>query len=147
MEAFGVTFLLGLAAVDDIRTKRIRVLELIAFAILGLIIDIVLRPHSFSSIAGGLLVGVAVYIFSVISKEKIGKGDALLVMVASLYLGFINVVVLLWISSIMAAVFGVIYMFKNKKKADMEIPFVPFMLLAYLLMYTISMLGGLVIWN
>ncbi len=145
MEAFGLTFMLGLTAFDDIRTKRVRTIEIIVFAIIGVLIDIILKPYTLKSVLGAVAVGLFIYFVSVISREKIGKGDALITMVSGLYLGFLNLLILLWLSSILAAAFGGIYILKNKKKMDYELPFIPFMLVAYLIMYAISMLGGLFI--
>ena len=109
---------------------------------IGICFDIVYTKYALASILGGVGVGVAMYIFSIISKEKIGKGDALLVMVTGLYLGFMNTVVLVWLSSVLAALVGLVLIRKYDNKADKEMPFVPFILLAYLIMFTVNSLGG-----
>lgn len=145
MEAFGLACFYGLTAVDDIRTKRIKVLEVAAFAVIGVIIDLLYRPYSIISILGGVAVGVFVFILSLITKEKIGKGDALIVMVSGLYLGFMNTVVVLWLASILAALIGGIMIRCHGHRMDLEIPFVPFLLAAYLIVYTVGHLGGLML--
>ena len=142
MEALGLICLYGITAFDDYRTKHIKLMELIIFAVIGICFDIVYTKYTLASILGGVGVGVAMYIFSIISKEKIGKGDALLVMVTGLYLGFMNTVVLVWLSSVLAALVGLVLIRKCDNKADKEMPFVPFILLAYLIMFTVNSLGG-----
>lgn len=145
MEAFGLACFYGLTAFDDIRTKEIRMIEVIVFAIIGVVIDVVFKPYSALSIVGGVAVGILVYILSLLTKEKIGKGDAYIVMVSGLYLGFMNTVVVLWMASFMAAIFGVFMTRKHGKRMDVEIPFVPFLLSAFLIVFTIGQLGGIVV--
>ena len=142
MEAFGLVCLYGITAFDDYRTRHIKLMELLIFAVIGICLDIVYTKYSLTSILGGVGVGVAMYIFSILSKEKIGRGDALLVMVTGLYLGFMNTVILLWLSSVLAAIVGLILIRKYDNGKDKELPFVPFILLAFLILYTIKTLGG-----
>jgi leader peptidase (prepilin peptidase)/N-methyltransferase len=122
LEAIGLICFYGLATWDDVRSKKVRVIEIIIFGIVGLIIDFSIRPYSFLSILGGVMVGLMVYLFSVLTKEKIGKGDALVVMVTGLYLGFQNTLLLVWLSTILAAVIGSIIIRKNNVNTDFEIP-------------------------
>lgn len=143
MEEIGLICFYGLATWDDVRSKKVRVIEIIIFGIVGLIIDFSIRPYSFLSILGGVMVGLMVYLFSVLTKEKIGKGDALVVMVTGLYLGFQNTLLLVWLSTILAAVIGSIIIRKNNVNTDFEIPFVPFLLMGYFFLYIISFLGGI----
>ena len=143
METIGLVCLYGITAFDDLRIKQVRMMEIIVFAIIGIIYDVICRPFSLWEIFGGVLVGVGLYLFSILSKEKMGKGDALIIMVSGLFLGCINTLILLWLSSVMAAVAGVIYTKRHGKNMEYEMPFVPFLLLAYIIMHSIDLLGGL----
>ncbi len=143
MEAFGLAVFYGLTAIDDVRTKSIRVSEVIIFAVIGVLIDVILKPYSWVSIAGGVAVGAVLYIISILTKEKIGKGDAMIVMISGLYLGFMNTVIVLWLASLLAAIFGVIMVRLRGHQIDVEIPFVPFLLVAYATVFLVGQLGGL----
>ncbi|MBR5952554.1 MAG: hypothetical protein IKZ85_04705, partial [Pseudobutyrivibrio sp.] len=66
-------------------------------------------------------------------------------MVSGLYLGFIDVLILIWISSFLALIYGLIKIKKLKKDSSYEIPFVPFLLSGFLLMYGIHSFGSLII--
>ncbi len=143
MEVFGLFCLYGLAAYEDIRTRQIRLLEIVVFGVAGIIMNLVFKPYPVISVLGGVLIGVLMYIFSIISHEKIGKGDALIVMVTGLYLGFMNTVIVVWVSSIMAAIIGGLYLKGKHKRLNLELPFVPFLLSAYCLLYLINCLGGI----
>ena len=145
MELFGLVCFYGLTAIDDIRTKKVKVLEIVIFGLAGVLLNFIYKPHSFMSLAGGVMVGALLYVFSVLTKEKIGKGDALIIMVSGLYLGFMNTVILLWLSSLIAAVSGLIVVKRNSSTKDVEIPFVPFLLVGYIGLHVISALGGVTV--
>lgn len=142
LESLGLVCLYGLTSFDDIRTKQVRLNEIIIFAVLGIALNIAFPSKSALSILGGVGVGLGLLIFSILSKEKIGKGDAYIIMVTGLYLGFINTLVLLWISCIFAAVIGVITLRKYDNSKCQELPFVPFLLMGYLSLFTLQMFRG-----
>ena len=120
-------------------------LEIIVFGILGIIVNILWPVKSFESIICGLLVGIVLYLFSILTNEKIGKGDCFIIMVSGLYLGFIDVLVLIWISSLLALIYGLITIKRLKKDSSYEMPFVPFLLSGFLLMYAVHSFGSLIL--
>lgn len=142
METIGLVFLYGITSFDDIRTRQVQLLEIIVFAVIGIIFNLYDRTNSLASIIGGVLIGVAVLLFSILTNEKIGKGDAYIIMVTGLYLGFMNTLVLLWISSIFAAVIGMIILRKCDNSMQKELPFVPFLLLGYISICVLRLMGG-----
>ena len=143
MEAFGLVCMYGFTAFDDIKTKQVRLFEILAFGILGIAIELIYKHHSLMSILGGVGVGALMLVFSIASKEKIGKGDAFIVMVSGLYLGFVDTLSLLWISSVYSLFAGIIIIRKYDNSIDYELPFVPFLLAGYLTLYGAHMLGGI----
>ena len=145
MREIGLFIFYGLTAFDDIKTKQVRMLEIIVFGILGIIVNIVWPVKSFESIICGLLVGIVLYLFSILTNEKIGKGDCFIIMVSGLYLGFIDVLVLIWISSLLALIYGLITIKRLKKDRSYEMPFVPFLLSGFLLMYAVHSFGSLIL--
>ena len=145
METVGLVCLYGLTAFDDIRTKQVKVLEIMFFGVLGILFNLICKPYSLINVAGGVMVGGLLYLFSVLSKEKIGKGDSLIVMVSGLFLGFHNTLLLLWVSSLIAAIIGTVIVKKHGKEMDLELPFIPFLLIGYLVICIVNTLGGLVV--
>ena len=143
METIGLACLYGLTALDDLKTKQVREIEIIIFGVLGILINIVYRPHTLISVAGGVGIGLLTIIFSYLSKEKIGMGDAYIITVTGLYLGFIDTAVLLWLSSALAGITGII-LIRKYDNPKLELPFVPFLLLAYMIMYLIHIVGGVI---
>ena len=143
MGAFGLVCMYGLTAFDDLKTKQIRAAELIIFGIIGVILELVYRYHSVISIVGGIAIGLAMLAFSIISKEKLGKGDAYVILISGLYLGFVDLLSLLWISFVYATIAGIIIIRKYDNSTSHEIPFIPFLLAGYLTLYGAHTLGGL----
>ena len=145
METFGLVCLYGITTFDDIRTREIRVIELVVFAIIGIILNLVNHTNSLISVMGGVAVGVCILIISILSHEKVGRGDACIIMVTGIYLGFLNTLLLMWVSFVLAAIGGMLVLSKSDKTMEKELPFVPFLLAGYLLLYAIHILRGVTI--
>ena len=133
MEAAGLLGLLGVCGLEDIKIKRIRLVVVNIFAILGIIFHIIYKRITWLDMLGGAAVGVLLLVIGYFSKEKIGYGDGLLFMATGIYLGFWNNLVLLWLSTSLAGIYGLVLMLFKKKRKDSEIPLVPFMLAVYVI--------------
>lgn len=131
MEAVGLLGLLGICGIEDYRIKRVRIVVINAFAILGVILHLIYQRITWIDMLGGVSVGVVLLIIGYLSKEKIGYGDGLLFVATGVYLGFWNNLILLWLSSTLAGIYGLILMIFKKKRKESEIPLVPFILGAY----------------
>ena len=131
MEAVGLLGLLGICGIEDYRIKRVRIVVINVFAILGVIFHLIYQRITWIDMLCGASVGVVLLIIGYLSKEKIGYGDGLLFVATGVYLGFWNNLILLWLSSTLAGIYGLILMIFKKKKKEAEIPLVPFILGAY----------------
>ena len=92
---------------------------------------------------GGILLGMAAWGFSLLSKEQLGKGDAMVILCLGLYLGFSwSLSVLLW--GLLAASAVSLWLICFKKRSSREtIPFIPFLTVGYVLVWGGEILGGL----
>ena len=129
------TILMGLFLVlntiCDVRTKKIPLLWLGCFGMIGIIINIFLPEYTVKEIAFGVVIGVALWGISYVTAGQIGNGDGLLFVVTGLFIGGINNFALLfWSTSFCAIAAGVLLFAKKVGRKD-RIPFVPFVLLAY----------------
>ena len=129
---------LSLLAVEDLRIKKIPVIPLMLTGIVGMIFHLMYWNRDIQDILGGISIGIVLYFISVITRGKIGKGDGVLFMVTGVYLGFWNNLILLWVACVMAGVVGAGMMVAFKKNKDYKLPFVPFVLLAALVMLMIG---------
>ena len=147
MEILGLLCMYTTASLEDYKTRTIDVRKVVFFGIVGLVISFFKGQYSFLSMLGGVLIGIFFYILSIVSKEKIGKGDAIIIAATGAYLGFVNTIILVWISSVLALIAGLIVVRRHKLNNEPELPFIPFMLLGYVLMLTIGTIRGVLIWD
>lgn len=126
-----ITVLL-VCAVQDIRKKKILLWVIIAGAVLvsiclpfGIDFDIL-------NCIAGVSVGAVVIIISLATAGKIGMGDALLLCLTGLALGFWSNLELFAIALLISAVVSISLLILHRADRKKSIPFVPFMLISYL---------------
>ena len=145
METIGLLGMFGLCSKDDIKYKQVKVFVISIFGVLGVLLHVFFGKNSWASMLLGFSIGAILYFVSILTNEKIGKGDALIIAVAGIYLGALKTLELLWFSSLLAAIGGLILIVVKKKEKTFEMPFVPFMLLAYILMLVWEPLNGVML--
>lgn len=122
----GVLIFLAILSSEDIREKRISVKTVLLGALTAIICRLTSGQTSGIEIAGSLVPGALLLLLSVITKESIGKGDGIVVMVLGLWIGgqmtFLVVCLAVWAAGIFAAVFLI------RKKHEL-IPFIPCLLM------------------
>ena len=138
MEAISLLGMLSICTYEDIRWRRIEIVSVLGFAVLGFVMHLFRMQINLADMLGGMLIGVVLLAISLYTEEIIGKGDALIVLVSGIYIGFWNNLILVWGASILAGIFGVVYIVKGQRKK--EIPFVPFLLSVYILILLLN--GG-----
>ena len=140
MEAVFMAGMLFYLSVEDVRKKTIPVIPMMIFGVAGVAFHLYYGRLNIIAVTSGLIPGVIAYIISVLTAEKIGRGDALLLMVTGIYMGFWGNVFMLWFALIFAAIGGLIAMAFFKKPKGYELPFVPFLLISFAL---ITVSGGM----
>lgn len=131
MESLSLLGILGFFSIEDITKRRIRLAAVLLAAIAGLLLHICFWRITIWNALGGIAVGAAMYLVSVLSAEKIGKGDAMMIAVTGIFLGFRGNVIVLWTAMLLAMIAGIAAVVFLKKGKDYEIPFIPFMFLSY----------------
>jgi len=118
--------LVGIEAIIDIRKKEILLWPLIVMAIIGLLCNLLLSSWSFKDILSGLIIGVFVAIISIVSHGGIGMGDAVILMVIGIFLGFEMTLQIFFWSLVAAAMVAMIYLIRDRKSKGKQIAFIPF---------------------
>ena len=132
METCSLFSILALFSVEDVRRRTIPVGGIVVAAIVGLVMHLCFRRIGIWNVCGGILIGGILLLVSMASHERIGRGDALLLAVTGIFLGFWDNLMLFWIATVISAFCGLAAMlFFGKKKQD-ELPFVPCLLGSYL---------------
>lgn len=128
----GVFIFLTICGVQDIKRKKISVTVVILFMILGIGMDIWQQVYWIEYLPGVFLAG-SMLLFAKLSREQIGMGDGLVLLVLSLFLtGKELISVFLMALFAAASVSGVLIARKRVRRSS-RMAFVPFMTAAFLL--------------
>ncbi|MCR4740700.1 MAG: prepilin peptidase [Lachnospiraceae bacterium] len=128
-----VTVFLAICAYTDIKERVIHIHVLLPFLAAGIIYAAYSGGNTLLTAAAGAACGVFLLILSFFTKGAIGEGDGLALAVTGVYLGFsANISLILTGLFLSAAASVITVLFKGWKK-DREIPFMPFLLTAFVL--------------
>lgn len=126
-----VLTLLILNTILDMRFMRISKLSLYMGGGLGIILFIFSRSAFEKERILALLPGILCLIISLCTKEAIGKGDGLLILVMGEYLCFSHILGICMMAFFFAGALALVFRRRWKKTGRKEIPFVPFLLIGY----------------
>lgn len=129
--------LLGILAIlsrADIRTGELPVLWLFLSGVAGVVIYMWKQPFSVWNLLGGAAVGGFLLLCSVISRESIGRGDGYLFCVTGIFLGLWENLVLLLAALFICGAGALILLATKRCGRRFQIPFVPFVLAADVLL-------------
>ena len=88
---------------------------------------------SIGGMAIGAIPGASLFVLSLISKGKLGMGDALMVLVMGLFIGLRQTVGELMMAVVFAGIFALVLVAAKKCRKGDELPFVPFLAAAHIL--------------
>lgn len=134
-------FLFVLAWIDW-KKRELPLTLLGMFACCGILLELMDSGVSWKGMLGGALVGGILLVAALFTGESVGTGDALLFCAAGIYLGVWQNLLLLFLSSVCAAVCAMILFLKKRCSKKARIPFVPFVLTADVLMQALTKQGG-----
>lgn len=121
---------LGICAVFDIRKKEIPVILIligIAFSFGINIWQIHNKNITIADAGAALVVGAFMICVSFCTRERIGYGDGLILIVSGLMLGFYQCFLGLCISLLLSSVCALFLLITHKAGKDSGLPFVPFL--------------------
>ena len=90
--------------------------------ILGIFVELIFRS----------LPGILLLVLSYVGRGAVGAGDGLIVLLTGWFLGTTTTIEVLFWGLLASALFGIGMIIFRKAKQKTEIPFVPFLLLGYL---------------
>lgn len=127
-----VGLLLLLNAWQDWKTREIIPWSLWAFLMVGIVLNIFWDNYSWKSILGGVAVGAVVLVGSWVSRSAIGMGDGFLLCVTGFYLRAEENWSMFFCALLLCAIYSLGMLLGKKAGRKTQIPFVPFLLLAFL---------------
>ena len=132
-----LTAYLGLASMIDIAKKRLPVWVLAAGtvpAVIGTAASVLNAPEGerikvLISHALGMLIGLSFLIICLITREKLGKGDAIIFAVCGAAVGHEKLLTLILSAFLLSALYGVAMLAIGRMTRKSSFAFVPFILL------------------
>ena len=123
---------LGLNTISDIRTKKILIWSAWVFGAIGLLYGFISKELMISQVLITLLPGIIFLIISKVTKESLGYGDGIVVLVMGVFINMQKLVSSLMLALLFAALWSIILMIFWGKKKQADFPFLPFVLLGYI---------------
>jgi len=124
-------FFLAVCSVVDTRCRRIPLWLLGAAGFMVVLVRMMER-EVWILYAGGAVVGCFFIAVSWITREGLGYGDSLLMVILGGFLGVWRVISLLMIAFLSGAVFAIILFTFKKKNSKQSFPFIPFLMAGYI---------------
>lgn len=123
---------MAVAAYQDWKEKQINVYIFLVAASVGIVLRVGVQEESVWSMLAGVAVGIVILLLAWLTGGSVGAGDGLMFMVSGIFLEFWENINLLMTSLTIAGVVALFMIAVKKKGRKYRLPFVPFMLVAYL---------------
>ncbi len=123
---------LGLGSWFDLKSKRIPVLFLLAFGGLGILGNVLGNYQRFSDILPGVCIGAVFLWVGWITKEAIGYGDGLGIIILAVFAGWKEMLSIVCGGFLLSGLYGIYRMICTGGDGQDTMPFFPFLLLALL---------------
>ena len=123
--------ILGVICVFDIKIKKIPVYMLIILAAAGIISNFTIGEFDIEKRIIAMLPGMILLIVSMITKQQIGYGDGLIILIMGLYIDIDDILSIVLSSFLLSSIAAIILMTVFKKKKNFEMAFSPFLLIGY----------------
>ena len=127
-----VLILLGIAGVMDWKKREVPVWLLILISAAVFPITICCNSVNIWYRLSGAALGLTFFLVSRVTKEAVGYADSWLILILGIHLGIFLALQVLFAASLMAAVVAVFYLWKRNWRRSETLPFIPFLVLAYI---------------
>lgn len=134
MQKYVLLGLLSLCTWEDIRQKKVTLIYILIFGIIGVWMHLFAPACSVYSMLWGMVPGAVMIMVSRFSRGSVGVGDGILLTVTGIYLGSPGNLELFLTGLLLAACWALFLLATGKKKGKETIPFIPFLLASYVVM-------------
>ena len=118
---------LGIAAYEDLKTREISMKWFVIFGMLAISCNLLWRYQSIWCVLTGICVGSVFMIISRLTKEAIGYGDSLGVLVLGIFAGGENLLNMVFWAGMLCGVYGLWMILRFKRSGKDTLPFFPFL--------------------
>lgn len=116
----------------DMIKRQVSIVSLLLFGVAGFSLFLYFQQFSILSLVGGIGIGILMILVSKLTNGGFGMGDGGLLCVTGFYLGFYRNIELFLGALVLAAVWGGVLLVLKKAGRKTELPFVPFLMTAYI---------------
>lgn len=123
---------LGIGSFFDMKERELPVLFLQVFAGLGILFNGLWKYQNLWEVVLGSLFGTAFLVIGVLTKEQIGYGDGIGLVILGILEGFKGMLPIVTGAFLLSGIYGLWSLLGVKKSGDTAIPFFPFLLLTFM---------------
>lgn len=139
VEMVSVFSMLVLCSYTDIRKKYVIILPCMGYGLAGIVFG-VLQGTGAADIFVRVFPGLLLYALSRISKGEIGEGDAIVFMVMGIWLGVVRSIEIFVVALGATTLLMVPVLWFRKKSLKTQVPFIPFVTMAFVLLYWLEVI-------
>ena len=138
MEGCFLVFLIYVA-VRDIQTRKITIVALSLGGMISIVEQLLIKRMDFLMVLGGVAIGVVCIIISKFTKEGVGYGDSLVILILGIYLGFYDLLIVLSTTFFLLLCVSIPVLCIRRMSRTYALPFLPFLTCGYILLL---LMGG-----
>lgn len=127
---------LGICSYTDLRYRKVDVRAAAIYLVLAVLGHVFGQTASLVDLAVGVLPGAVCFVISWVSRQGLGYGDSLLITVMGVSLGVWNGIWSACTAFFWAGIWAFGIYIVRRAGRDRELPFVPFLLLGFVIQWT-----------
>ncbi|MGN0160060.1 MAG: prepilin peptidase [Lachnospiraceae bacterium] len=120
------------SAVEDWKTQQLDVARLGCFGIIAILLRLFYLKSNIYELFEAMIIGVLVLLIGKATREAIGYGDGVVIMIMGLFSGFRITIHTCMGAFFILSILSIGYFVKNGIAVEKRIPFVPCLLLGYI---------------
>ena len=124
--------ILSFFSLQDLKRKAIYGNHLMIATVISVFVWFVFPSLTIFNTIAGISIGIGIFLLSLVTKEKIGVGDGLILMISGIFLGGRENFTLLFLGLCYAAVYSLVKIFQRKIDKKQELSFIPFLTASYI---------------
>ena len=123
---------LGIGSYFDLKEQKLPLWFLLSFGLGGIMLNLFFRYQSLEELLAGLFVGAVFLMAAWASRESIGYGDGIGLMVLGCMEGFGRMIPVIFGAFLLSAGFGMWKLVRRRESRESTMPFFPFLLIAWM---------------
>ena len=121
-------------AVKDIKTRTVSPIALIFGGMISITTQLLFKRMDFWIVFGGAAIGAVCMMISKFTKEGLGYGDSLVILILGTYLGFYDLLLVLSTAFFLLLCVSIPALCIRKMSRKYALPFLPFLTCGYILL-------------